>query len=69
MAKKLIKWAKETGVSTLAIPAKVGQCRPCRYLLLLFMLVFRNINFNILRISLPLYFVICPFHSGRELLG
>ena len=29
MAKKLIKWAKETGVSTLAIPAKVGQCRPC----------------------------------------
>ena len=28
MAKKLIKWAKETGVSTLAIPAKVGQCRP-----------------------------------------
>ena len=29
MDKKLIKWAKETGVSTLAIPAKVGQCRPC----------------------------------------
>ena len=28
MAKKLIKWAKETGVSTLAIPAKVGQCCP-----------------------------------------
>ena len=28
IAKKLIKWAKETGVSTLAIPAKVGQCRP-----------------------------------------
>ena len=27
MAKKLIKWAKETGVSTLAIPAEVGQCR------------------------------------------
>ena len=32
MAKKLIKWAKETGVSTLAIPAKVGQCRPCQYM-------------------------------------
>ena len=30
----------------------------CPFLLLLFMLVFRNINFNILRISLPLYFVV-----------
>ena len=29
MDKKLIKWVKRTGVSTLAIPAKVGQCRPC----------------------------------------
>ena len=28
MDKKLIKWVKITGVSTLAIPAKVGQCRP-----------------------------------------
>ena len=28
MAKKLIKWAKITGVSILAIPAKVRQCRP-----------------------------------------
>ena len=28
MDKKLIKWVKRTGVSTLAIPAKVGQCRP-----------------------------------------
>ena len=28
IAKKLIKWAKETGISSLAIPAKVGQCRP-----------------------------------------
>ena len=36
----------------------------CRYLLLLFMLVFRNINFNILRISLPLYFVVLV--AGRE---
>ena len=30
MDKKLIKWVKKTGVSTLAIPAKVGQCRPCK---------------------------------------
>ena len=29
LAKKLMKWAKKTGVSILAIPAKVGQCRPC----------------------------------------
>ena len=28
MAKTLIKWAKETGVSTLAIPAKLGNAAP-----------------------------------------
>ena len=28
MAKKLMKWAKKTGVSILAIPVNVGQCRP-----------------------------------------
>ena len=32
MAKKLMKQAKKTGVSILAIPAKVGQCRPCPHL-------------------------------------
>ena len=29
MAKKPNKWAEKTGVCILAIPAKVGQCRPC----------------------------------------
>ena len=29
MAKKPVNQAKKTGVCILAIPAKVGQCRPC----------------------------------------